>query len=456
MNRELLILSIGMLFSVSCTKEPVVPELDHPQSANIQFSQAEIERLPLLSDNHRRSQEQVIGIVEAYSKAMPEAITKVGKTLAITDSLILADATTKAGGIDAAPIYVVSFGEGAGFALVGGDNRLPYILGYVEQGNYELGKNPGFDILMEEMANGARAMIAYKESLRDSVYDALRVKLGIAGTIATKGIDESLDPNDRPTPPQYDVPEHFDRTETVAENLRYVVDYQYGPLLKTQWWQWAPFNNFRTDGSPTGCVATAIGQIMAYHKYPASISNSLFTSTYLWDQYSTSPYESAWTSEAAASVSQLMCDIGQLVHMTYAPDGSGASCQDYGKQAFNLLGYSCTEHEQTSLTSKIDSEAHAGRPVHICGVNSDGGAHAWVADGSLSVTTVCDIYVRFYLNDQYLGEVLQSKDINQQSQVTIHHNLGWGGSGDGWYDLLFPDIAGYKHGLRIAYDIKPL
>lgn len=106
-----------------------------PKVSTVQLSQEEIERLPLLSDNHRLSPKEVFDAVEAYGKTIPGAVTKAGKTLAITDSLVFADAATKAGGVDAAPIYVVSFGEKAGFALVGGDNRLPQMLGYVEQGD---------------------------------------------------------------------------------------------------------------------------------------------------------------------------------------------------------------------------------------------------------------------------------------------------------------------------------
>lgn len=115
---------------------------------------------------------------------------------------------------------------------------------------------------MEELASGARAMIAYKETLRDSIYHALRAKLGLINGMNTKA------PLPGDGAPNYDVPERFDRTETVATNIRNKVDYQYGPLLKTKWNQYAPFNNFRTDNSLAGCVAIAIGQIMAYHKYP--------------------------------------------------------------------------------------------------------------------------------------------------------------------------------------------
>lgn len=212
------------------------------------------------------------------------------------------------------------------------------------------------------MADGARAMIAYKESLRDSVYDNLRVKLNLNHGPTTR----SIVPPDK-NPPQYDVPEHFDRTETVETNLRYELDYSYGPLLKTKWGQLAPFNNFRADGSPTGCVATSIGQIMAYYKHPIQMSlhNAIWNieSNYLWDQYSN--YTNGWSPEAAANVSQLMSDIGQLVFMEYHPypEGSSAKSKRYAQGAFQFLGYNCNDRRCTDITSSIrfrDSRGKSG------------------------------------------------------------------------------------------------
>lgn len=41
-----------------------------------------------------------------------------------------------------------------------------------------------------------------------------------------------------------------------------------GPLLTTQWDQWWPYNALCPEGTPTGCTATAVAQIMNYWKYP--------------------------------------------------------------------------------------------------------------------------------------------------------------------------------------------
>ena len=87
---------------------------------------------------------------------------------------------------------------------------------------------------MEHLKAQALAAVIAKEQLRDSVCDVLQTKLGLNGTGKTKVV---IDPNDPFTPPDYGVPEHFDRTETVELYPYYENEYEYGPLMKTKWGQ---------------------------------------------------------------------------------------------------------------------------------------------------------------------------------------------------------------------------
>ena len=51
-----------------------------------------------------------------------------------------------------------------------------------------------------------------------------------------------------------------------------------GPLIGSKWSQWSGFNNYLPNMGcesyqgkpPSGCVATAIGQVMRYYQYPNS------------------------------------------------------------------------------------------------------------------------------------------------------------------------------------------
>ena len=40
------------------------------------------------------------------------------------------------------------------------------------------------------------------------------------------------------------------------------------PMLKSEWGQGSPYNDLCPYGYPSGCVATAMAQIMYYHEYP--------------------------------------------------------------------------------------------------------------------------------------------------------------------------------------------
>lgn len=433
MNRKLLILGIGMLFMASCTKEPVSPEPDHPQSANIQLSQAEIERLPLLSDNHRRSQEQVIGIVEAYGKAMPETITKTGRTLAITDSLVFADAATKAGGVDAAPIYVVSFGEGAGFALVGGDNRLPMIMGIIEKGDFSKDDNVGFDIMMERMQKIALSTIAYKETLRDSVYDALRIKLGYNGNANTKVIDP-FDPNEKPGPPDLNVPEGFNRTEIVERDIFYEIEYQYGPLLKTHWGQGYPYNYFLPQDAKAFSRAVSIAQIMAYYKYP--IYNPETGSHYDWHLMKNYASET-WSFEGVVSVANLIRDLGNYLSLHYNVDYYKECLDKEFISTLDKVGYHTSSSKHIWFDyNVVHNEVKQNRPVHIDGTNgkkdpNEVKGYEWVIDGSLVQNCWATYYVMFYRDDQFLGEIVDGTR-KKYSQRMLHNNFGRDGLYDSW------------------------
>lgn len=132
--------------------------------------------------------------------------------------------------------YVFPNGEGKGFTVVSGDDRLPEVVGYSGKGTYDEENLPsnyvGFMKAYEEMVgqldNGdsrASASIAEAKALRSSGY----------------------------------------QQPTVA------------PLLGSiQWNQMTPYNNMcpkynGSDRSVTGCVATAMAQVMMYYQYPTTL-----------------------------------------------------------------------------------------------------------------------------------------------------------------------------------------
>jgi len=96
------------------------------------------------------------------------------------------------------------------------------------------------------------------------------------------------------------------------------------PLLSTQWGQNSPFNNQCTDlgyTSLTGCVATAMAQLMNYYKWPergkgsysytyndTQISSDFGAHTYAWNDMLDSYVTNGYTTAQGNAVAQLMHD----------------------------------------------------------------------------------------------------------------------------------------------------
>lgn len=301
--------------------------------------------------------------------------------------------------------YVFPNGEGKGFTVVSGDDRLPEVVGYSDKGTYDEENLPsnyvGFMKAYEEMVgqldNGdsrASASIAEAKALRSSGYQQPAV----------------------------------------------------APLLgNIQWNQMIPYNNMcpmynSTNRSVTGCVATAMAQVMMYYQYPktlqtdipAYVSRTKYLSipqinkgeSYDWDnmlpQYAS--YEPLnYTDAQAAAVAKLLYHCGVACEMDYGPS-SGANVtpailstyfgydsdlmQDLNRDVFTLAEWS----------QIMDKELSAKRPILYSGQSSDGG-HEFVCDGS-------------------------------DGNGLYHINWGWGGYQDGYFDvtILNPDKGGAGSG----------
>ncbi|MGF1558117.1 MAG: C10 family peptidase, partial [Flavobacteriaceae bacterium] len=211
--------------------------------------------------------------------------------------------------------------------------------------------------------------------------------------------------------------------------------WNYGPLINARWNQWNGFNNTlenlgcsSTGGRPpSGCVATAIGQVMRYHQHPSG---------YNWGAM-------PLTNLGSNSVSQLLEDIGDAVNMDYSCDGSGAQTADGATALRNTFGYSTASFGSWNHTT-TKNEIRAGRPVILAGHTDKScflwwcgyqNGHAWVCEGYRS-TFYCDIGVQ-----------------------TTHYymNWGWGGTYNGYYayNSWKPNGYDFKYNRRMIYNIKP-
>lgn len=275
--------------------------------------------------------------------------------------------------------------SGGGYVLVSGDDRCYEILGYSDSGSLNL----------DEMPAAMRAWLAgYNEAIAEMQSKEIEV-----------------------------------RSESTP--LGAAIE----PLLKTEWYQMAPYNNLcpvapgSTDGasSPTGCVCTAMAQVMYYFRWPesecAEIPGYTFNNPYGsmempalpsvkfdWDNMLPG-YKNCTASDVQNNaVAILMQYCGSALKTIYYPKMSDGREISIATALRSYFGYGdetrCVKRFNYSVSQwekLIYNELANGRPVPYAGESGDSG-HSFVCDG-------------------YDGAGL------------FHINWGWEGNDDGYFRL---------------------
>ena len=302
-------------------------------------------------------------------------------------------------------LYVFNQDQNGGFIVVAADERVAEpILGYSEEGRFDFENAP---------ANLRWWLSEYSRQI-----DFLRENVA-EGSVAHTA-------------------QNATRAATIAVH----------PLLgETKWNQESPYNKLCPDGCPTGCVATAMAQIMRYHRWPAVgrgshayelkgniIEVDFSQSHYQWDLMLDN-YEGSKTDEQVDAVAKLMYDCGVSVDMEYTKDGSGAVSEDVPRALVTYFDYSddCEfidrDANPDGWDEKIAAELEASRPVYYSGRGTSGG-HAFVADG-------------YYV---------------ENGRYYFHINWGWGGADNSWFQstvLQMTHDYSFNSNQGIAVGISP-
>ncbi|MCD4792477.1 MAG: C10 family peptidase [Bacteroidales bacterium] len=166
------------------------------------------------------------------------------------------------------------------------------------------------------------------------------------------------------------------------------------PLLTTTWDQGGAYNDYCPTGTPTGCVATAMAQIMNYYEFPVTGAKShAYDHPTYGNQsadFSTGNYDWASMPDGSASdaVAWLMYHCGVAVDMNYGPTGSGAASRDVTYTLANYFKYdqgldyiSIDDYSNSAWISILKNELDYARPVYYSGRSDASGGHAFVFDG---------------------------------------------------------------------------
>ena len=324
-------------------------------------------------------------------------------------------------------LYAVTDTWQSGFVLVSGDERFKAVLGYSDVSNFDEQNMP----------------------------DNMRVFL--QGYIDEMKYLESI---------------NYQPTKAAPRRSMSNVDV----LMTTTWNQRAPYNNQcpldNSQRSATGCVATAMAQVVNYHIQndhgPAAtiaeipgytIPNTTITVSAIpsgtaipsKDLLLNSYANNAGTDAQETAVAQLMLYCGTSVQMKYSSGSSGTQTAYVANALVNYFGFDNTtrfvrriDYSYADWVDLIYNEVAASRPV-VLGAGRAAGGHAFVADGFDATNTLFHINWGWggYLDDYFALSVLNPDDagqtgaaagtdgytIDQQAIVGIQH-VGASGTTD--------------------------
>lgn len=219
------------------------------------------------------------------------------------------------------------------------------------------------------------------------------------------------------------------------------------PMVSTSWSQSAPYNNLcPTKGAyrcRTGCVATAMAQVMKSHNYPergtGSHSYDWNGRTLSFDYAATAfdwaamadVYDDKSSESSQNAVATLMYACGVSVDMDYNPGSSGAFADEipaafykyfaYDRGASVFYRYLYDNFGTTGWDDMVYEQLAENGPVIYSGYDNYEG-HTFVCDG--------------YDKDGY-----------------FHINWGWAGSSDGYYRLSALTPAASSGGYVYSHNI---
>ena len=310
---------------------------------------------------------------------------------------------------DEAYYYVFNADNRQGFVIMSGDDRTEAVLGYSPTGHFDANTMP----------ENLRAWLkGYEEQIQWLDDNHISTNTATTAALARR------------------------KAQTATRNT-------IQPMVTSIWDQTAPYNNLcpeltnlasrNAEKTYTGCVATAMAQVMYYNRWPQAATKAVPGYTMTYPYYSTSgsvsyksmtiddlpsttfdwdnmidDYSGSYTTAQANAVATLMEYCGHSVIMEYGTSVVGGSGTQTNKVAAALVNYFGYDQSSVDYVSRsgytinqwsdlIYNELKNGRPVVYSG-QSDGGGHAFVCDG--------------FSYDDY-----------------FHINWGWSGSANGYFLL---------------------
>lgn len=344
-----------------------------------------------------------------YEQSSPKSASVL--TLAHTESDVAGNAL----------YYVYNVNQADGWVIVSAEDAARPIIGYCDHGQYV---TPAPHTNIDFWMNYRKNELAYIRTNAKQIVPEVAIEWNKYTTAANKSLKKP--------------------SSAGTYLCQSTWDQQYSPY---------PYNYFcppTTKGaingnSVTGCVATAMSQIMRYWSYPAKGTGSHsycdcsssgysqnygtlsanFAHTYNWSVMTLVPAGTNKVTTADSDIARLMSDCGTSVEMDYSPSGSGAyvlsadiggsnsgagmaPCAQYsyvtyfGYDANTIHGINYPMNSDAQWVDSLKKEFTNKRIIEYEGQASDGG-HTWVCDGNDGTTPTNNIHMNWgYLRTAFI------------------------------------------------------
>lgn len=298
-------------------------------------------------------------------------------------------------------IYVVNYANESGFAMVSAAKTGEQVIGFSDNGTYcpeEAEENPNFCYYM----NIAKSYVA------DNLSN-ISIPVG------------PLDPIHNPDGPGLTM-------------IKWA-----GSPLSVQWGQRYPEGQFCPNGI-SGCVQTAMAQIMTYLESPTSISltypeKDKDSQDLNWSEikkHKKSGHLGACEAsiDTHKAIGRLCRQLGELNHAIYDGNGTGAYLSDAWMTMKNLWTsahvseiYGFSDDAMFGSTTKLyELMSQTNGVAYVRGQGPDGG-HAWVCDEA-------EEHITTHTATKSDGTV----ETWTESIIYYHYNWGWNGSCNGFFN----------------------
>ncbi len=316
--------------------------------------------------------------------------------------------------------------EPAGLVIVAGDDLVEPIVAFLSDGLYDPSPtNPLGALVSRDLTARVREVQALEEQGRPIAFSKkfakARRKWGLLGS---------------------------DTAAATEADLATVSEMRVAPLVQSKWGQGNIgsdycFNYYTPNNYVCGCVATAMAQIMRYHRHPkVGVGTSPYQvkidgleqtlnlrggdgqgAPYDWDNMVLCPKANMTVTERQA-IGALTYDAGLSVNMNYTNTNSGT--ENLGGQALRN-------------TFTYENAIDGGSPFQAGSITPDN----LLSMINPNLDAGLPIILSMIVQDSNMGHAIVGDGYGYDTGTLYHHlNMGWLGLDDAWYNL--PEVPTTK------------